>query len=273
MQTQESTNWTMVRQAVTDMPQQWANSFAKQFLLGHQFPQTGLDPNKTTVIGGICSLFTGDSEAIRKNEVTFSSIAEFDAWIRSWYPRKDQVWNTVGAPPKTVSRIFYVVEDSLFAARVAKWTGLPVAELEYIFRAVHQELGAPAVREHLAAYGWYGELTPVYTSQIKKEHELALRIWERMMGNNFRAKDRDMAMVALMYTSLWPEVLGIACPVVIYEPHDHMYFPEFAPHFMREWFFQNQYGAKGVNKDLGILGYQGYQCNGQSSRPLPHWAV
>lgn len=260
--------WTLAQQAISSIPQNWNNTFGKNNILGHQFPEKGIDPNVATVIGGICSLFTGESEAIRKGVVTFANVEDFKNWIFSWYPRKDQVFNVVGTPPKAVKKIYYVVEDSIFARRTAKWTNLPVGELEEIFYEVHKQKGVTEVEKHLALSGWKGELIPIYTSKIVKEHTTALKIWERLMGKRCQPNDRDISLITLMYTGLWADVLGIYEPVVIYEPEDHMSFSENVPGFIRNWFNKNQYGKDGINRNVGIIGCKGYHQNGESTRRL-----
>lgn len=265
--------WTLVQEPSYSVPRGWANAFASEHAVAHRFPPAGIDPREATVIGGICSLFAGDAEMIRKKEVRFAGVADFAAWVDTWYPRCDQVWNTVGVPPEGVKKVVYVVEDSIFARRIAGWTGLAAADLQRVLRVVHMARGEQAVRDHLQRHGWAGELVPVYTSAIEREHAVALRIWERCMGRSFPERDREMALVALMYTGFWSDVLGLREPVVLYEPDDHMSFPEGAPSWMRQWFMDNPYGSAGVNSNLGILGYRGFHKSGRPTRQLPHWQL
>ncbi len=268
MYANETLPWTLAHKALKAIPESWNNAFGKSHIIGHQFRKEGFDPNCTTVVGGICSLFTGESESIRKREITFGSCEDFRTWIYSWYPRIDQIFNTVGVPPKAVRKITYVVEDSIFARRVSKWTSLPAEELKCIFHEVHKEKGVELVKKHLQSFGWKGEVTPIYTSEIEKEHSVALKIWERMMGKKCQPNDRDIALIALMYTGLWADVLGLSNQSVIYEPEDHMSFTENVPGYIQAWFQKNTYGEEGINKNVGIIGYRGYAKNGEPTRRL-----
>lgn len=178
------------------------------------------DPNTQVWLGGICSLFTGDSDAIRLGQQTFASEEDFFNWLKSWYPRLDQVHDCMAIPPRACRKAIYVVEDSFFGRRVAKWTGLPEPALTLAFRTVHQEYGAGVIQRWLQTYGWQGEVEVVYTSQLEAELDLGLRIWEADMGKRIRGADRDQQKVELMYTPIWLRILGVKQGVVA-EPFHH----------------------------------------------------
>lgn len=178
------------------------------------------DPAKTTWLGGICSLFAGDWERIRRGELIFASTEEFNLWIRGWYPRIDQIHDTLGVPPRSAKSALYVVEDSFFAGRVGKITGLPSEELSTIFRSVHQNFGVDAIERWQKNFGYSGAINVVYTSDIERELELVLRLWERRMGKRISPSSRDWAKVEVMYTSAWLDILGLRAGIIS-EPVGH----------------------------------------------------
>ena len=155
----------------------------------------GFDPNTQVWLGGTCSLFTGDSDAIRTGQQTFASEDDFFTWLTGWYPRLDQVHDTLAIPPRACRKAIYVVEDSFFARRVAKFTGLSEAGLTQAFRTVHQEYGAGVVERWLQNYGWQGQVEVVYTSQLEDKLDLALTLWEADMGKHIRPAERDQMKV------------------------------------------------------------------------------
>ena len=177
-------------------------------------------PHTAVWLGGICSLFTGDGETLRRGERTFANVEEFGRWMGSWYPRLDQIHDCMAVPPRACRRAIYVVEDSIWGRRVAGWTGLPIDEISQILKTVHQTVGEKAIRGWLHAYGYNGPVEVVYTSEIEKELDLALRIWERQLGKSFRPSKRDWAKVELMSTPLWLDVLGVEQGIVA-EPAHH----------------------------------------------------
>lgn len=178
------------------------------------------DPATTTWIGGVCSIFTGDGESIRTGEVSFSNLDEFYAWLASWYPRLDQVHDTVGIPPKGCQQVVYVVEDSIFGRRLARWTKLPAEELARALRSIHQEYGAGVIQRWLANYGYTGKVEVVYTSDLEVQLELALGIWEREMGRKVPRPERDQMKIELMYTPVWLSILGLTKGLIC-EPFHH----------------------------------------------------
>ena len=178
------------------------------------------DQNRATWLGGMCSLYSADWEAIRAGTFIPTSIPAFHFWIRGWYPRVDQVHDCVGIPHKSCRRVMYVVEDSFFARRVAAKTGLPEDELTAVFNEIHRESGEGCVVRWLQNFGYHGEVTAIYTSEMENELDLALRIWERNTGKRIKPTLRDWAKVELMYMSVWLDVLGIRSGIIA-EPIDN----------------------------------------------------
>jgi hypothetical protein len=221
------------------------------------------------VLGGICSISTAESEAIRKKEIAFVGLRGFGDWFAGWYPRIDQVHSTVGVPPRQwgTQEIIYVCEDSFFGRRLAKWTGLEAIELSATLKEAHENQGHKVVERFLRQRGYRGSVRVVYTSDLERELETALRIWERMLGFRFRSKYRDRAKVNLMYTGFWLDVLGITGPALVFEPGTHGIetdsFPELKP-----WIAQNLYG-EGVNRDITVLGYRPFWSALGMTREFP----
>lgn len=182
--------------------------------------EEGFNPGLTTWLGGICSIFTEDGEQIRTKRAGFRTVADFAQWLGAWYPRLDQIHDTVGIPPGNAKEVVYVVEDSIFGRRIAGWTGLPAEELTQVFRAIHETQGKRTIERWLRNYGYKGKVTVVYTSDLETELELALRIWERALVQPFPARKRDWAKVEMMYTPIWPSILGISKAIVA-EPCHH----------------------------------------------------
>lgn len=262
--------WTKATDVATLVPSFWNGPTAGK-IIGLKFPENfgpglKLDPNKATILGGICSIYTGDMEQIRKKELTFKNETGFLDWMLSWYPRIDQVHNTVGIPPKNCSEIAYVCEDSLFGRRLAKYTGLNEISLSRIIKDVHEKQGHRIVCNWLESFGYRGTVNVIYTSDIEKEMEIGLRFWERSLGFTFTSRERDGAKVKMMYTGIWLDILGITGPAVIYEPADHMYLENFF--CLKNWFQENNYGS-GINKNLGIAGFLPFWLSSGLSRTLP----
>lgn len=91
-------SWTKVVDATNSPIPEWKSPTYNK-ILGHKLP-ANLDINKTTVLGGICSIFTAETRRIRNKELAFKDIDDFEKWIYSWYPRMDQIHGTIGIPPK-----------------------------------------------------------------------------------------------------------------------------------------------------------------------------
>jgi len=100
--------------------------------------------------------------------------------------------------------------------------------------------------------GYRGEISAVYTSDLEAEMNVALRIWERILGFTFRTCDRDYAKVELMYTGFWLDILDIKSSALIYEAAAKMILKGWLR--LDEWFKIHKFGT-GVNQNLGIIGY------------------
>ena len=97
-----------------------------------------------------------------------------------------------------------VCEDSVWARRIAKWTGFDANEIQAILRSVHSQRGHGKLRNWLNLMGYEGApVQVVYTSDLERELEVGLCILERLLNTRFQSQRRDMAKVALMYTSIW----------------------------------------------------------------------
>lgn len=263
--------WTRVVEPSTHVPQFWSGP-TRHKILGLQLPEhyghnLKLDPYKTTILGGICSIFTAESERIRKKELTFKNSSDFEKWIYFWYPRIDQIHDTVGIPPKFCPQVIYVCEDSIFAERLAKHTGLDKEALQVILKRVHIDQGHRIVCNWLKSFGYQGNVEVVYTSEIAKEIELGLALWERMLGFPFAKFERNTAKVKLMYTGIWADILGVRGSAIIYEPASHMYLETFAN--LSHWTRTQQYGTN-INHDVGIIGYLPFWLSQGFSRTMPY---
>lgn len=237
-------------------------------VFGGTLPQE-LVLGRTTILGGICSVFSGDEVFLR--ETSFSSGHEFAAWLQSWYPRLDQIHDTVGVPPKGVVRIVYVCEDSLFGRKMSRWTKIDPTELGSIVRSVHETQGHAVLVKWLRQWGYRGKVEVVYTSDLEKELSCAIRIWQKI--GQFRTKDPDYLKVVLMYTGLWLDVLGLKGQAVIFEPANHTnHFG--LPTEVVPWFNRNPYGLQGsINQNLGLVGYMPFWGGEGITRKLPFSAV
>jgi hypothetical protein len=250
-------NWTKVNGATSIVPDFWSGPTSNK-IIGLKFPENfgpklEFDPNKTTVLGGICSLYPAHLSVINETSLqTWRTVVGFEEWLRLWYPRIDQIHNTVGIPSNMCKKIIYICEDSLFARRIYKSTSLKIDEIQQALKSVHNDLGHRAICNWIRSFGYKGEIEVMYTSDIEKELELGLRFWERDLGFSFNNKERDGAKVKLMYTGIWLDILGINDSAIIYEPADHMYLDGFSK--LKPWFDKNNYGT-GINKNLGIIGF------------------
>ncbi len=248
------------------LPQSWNKGTASK-VLGVSLVKDAV-PEQYTVLGGMCSIFTAESEAIRLGQIRFSGGEEFLRWLRSWYPRLDQIHDTIGIPPRNAQRIVYVCEDSIFARRLAAQTGLKEDELLQILRTVHEQQGHPVLLNWIRQNGYHGSVQVVYTSDITREIDVALRIWQRLGRFKIPTRDKDMSMVKLMYTSLWLDILGIK-KGVIYEPAAHM-FLEDRLHYLRGWYRSQR------ADDIGFIGYLPFWSSQGQTRmfgydQVPNW--
>lgn len=258
----EYNSWTKVIDAENTFLPEW-NSPSYNKVLGHKLP-SNLDLGKTTIIGGICSIFTAEAELIRNKELVFENIEDFEKWIYSWYPRIDQIHDVVGIPPKLCRKIIYVCEDSLFAQRIYLHTKLPREQLQKVLKEVHIKQGHPVLCNWLKHFGYNGLVEVVYTSDLDKELNVGVKFWERLLGGHFQNKYQ--ACAELMYTAIWLDILKIKNVGVIYEPANHMYYTQ--PKFFENWAINNKMGV-GFNHNLGIISYFPFWSASGLSRLLP----
>lgn len=200
----------------------------------------------------MCLLNTIDMKRIYAKELTFNSITEFKTWFSSWYPRIDQIHDTAAVPPKVAPGVIYVSEDSFFADRLSSYTGLDRNELQAVLHDVHEQQAHPVLINFLNNYGYSGNVDVVYTSEIENELDVALRMWERMLGKKFRGGDRNFAKVELMYTGFWLDILDIRKQALIFEAASKMILKGYLR--LDDWFNSQRFG-KNVNSDLGVAGY------------------
>ena len=221
-------------------------------------PDLDLNPSKSIVLGGMCLLTTIDMKRIYRKEISFESVNDFAQWFLSWYPRIDQIHDTVGVPPKSIPKVIYATEDSFFADRISSYTGLPKDGVQSVLRDVHEQQAHPILERYLRNQGYKGEVSTIYTSDVEEELELATSIWERMLGIKFRGGDRNFAKVELMYTGIWLDILRLQNSAsnyeagVIFEAASKMILKGWLK--LEEWFSQQAYG-EGANRNLGIAGY------------------
>jgi len=241
---------------VGTLPDGWKSATASKVLV-HRFSDKPSaeqlpDLNLTTMLGGMCLLNTVEMKAIHGHNVEFKSELDFETWYSGWYPRIDQLHDSVGIPPRSCRKVIYVSEDNFFAGRIASYTGLRKEVIQEILRRTNDTNGHPALVKYLSSFGYRGDVSVIYTSDIEKEMCVALRIWERILGQSFRTCDRDFAKVELMYTSFWLDILGISNQAIIYESTNKMVLKGWLK--LNDWFRNNPYGC-GVNHNLGIVGY------------------
>lgn len=248
-----------------DLPKPWLKTNTGNKITSCALPRNFVT-EKITVLGGICSVFTGDSEVLRKKELSFRSETDFKEWLKSWYPRVDQIHDTVGLPAKATKEIKYVCEDSFFARRIANWQGLDQSKLTDIFREVHEEQADPLIKNWIRKQGGYkGEVTVVYTSELEKPINTALRVWERLNEFKFKSKLRERAKINLMYTALWLDVLEVDGQAVVYEPEQHGIEFEFFPK-LKPWMQANPYGYPGINENIGLVGFEAFSSSAGITR-------
>ncbi len=210
---------------------------------------------KVSVLGGICSIAKGDEPFLREKKGQWD-INDLNNWIKSWYPRLDQVIDCVGVPPKGTGKVLYVCEDSIWGLKLAKWLDIPQEETIALLKKVHEEQGEACILNWFQAQGYRGEVKVVYTSDLEKSLEVGLSSWERIMKTKFRKKDRPGAKVELMYTPFWLDILGETEPAIIYEPVDHIQFDSYRYPETSNWEATNAFGdPNGYCDNLGYLGF------------------
>lgn len=273
----EIRSWALSQQALDEFdPRNWGKALGSNLVLPKlfsgpttnkiigvkldHFHEDGFDLNNTIILGGTCLLSRTDMKKIARKEIIFESLLHFETWFRSWYPRIDQIHDTVGIPPRSCKKIVYVVEDSFFSERLSNQTGFKRESIEKILRETHSSQGELVLRNWLQCFGYKGNLEVVYTSQIDRDLNLSLKIWERLLGFQFRSCDNEFAKVEMMYTGFWLDILGITTSGVIYEPGSKFISKGWI--HTEDWLRSNQYGY-GVNKNLGIAGYLPFISSGK----------
>jgi hypothetical protein len=265
--------WTRVPDNHNNIPTFWNGPTANK-ILGIKLPKNfgqglSLDPNNTTILGGMCLINTVEMKNIFSKNIKFKSIDEFASWFSAWYPRLDQLHDAVGIPPKFCRNVVYTSEDSFFANRLSSYTGLEKEAIQKVLKEVHRHQGHIILKKYLENYGYKGDLTVVYTSEIETELKLSLKIWERLINSRFRSSDRDFAKVELMYTGLWLDILGINS-ATIYEPASKMILKGWLK--LQNWVTEQAYGTN-LNHNLGIVGYLPFLTNQGDGSVLPYDVV
>ncbi|OGV92765.1 hypothetical protein A3B57_02005 [Microgenomates group bacterium RIFCSPLOWO2_01_FULL_47_10] len=193
------------------------------------------------VIGGLCSIFTGDMKDPQ------SAIRQI---------RADQLTEAVGLIPEKPALV--VIEDSLFAQM---FPAIGVNDF--------QRQGAlfETYFNNFAKLNRIPYVTYVYTSQIEEALlETAKELSMRINDKNFMSL--SSAPVLVMYTNLWSKLLSdltfLDCQnVLCFEPTPH-----FAPNKnlttidqrrafenYLKYLNENPYGKKGENSNFSIAGY------------------
>ena len=249
---------------------EWFKTPTGRYITSLETPKL-FEDRETTVLGGICSLFTADWERMRGGEVRFRDPYNFAAWLSSWYPRLDQVYGCVGIPPSGIQRIIYVVEDSFFAERLCSlYPGWDAADVSIIFREAHERQGRKAVLRWLREGGYQGEVTAVYTSDLGRELEIARRCFELSIGAalgsphfRFPEPQRVQSAVKTMYTPFWSAVLGVSGPAFVYEPQSHG-LASGDIKGLGEWSERHPYGdARGLCAFFGRIGFREFELRGE----------
>jgi len=209
-----------------------------------------LDPNTTTVIGGICGTKASSLEKLSG----IDTIRQFEEWHYSWYPRIDQIHDSIGIPPKSCKNVTYVFEDNTHTDRILNlkkdWGFLDVRE---ILQGAHDSQGKNVLENWLRLHGYKGTISFVFLSELEKEIEIAIRLGLRL---GLKREEKNKQIRKLMYTSLWPSVLGIEKDTLIYEPIHYI-----NRHYCR-------YNT--LLDDIAILSYIPYLSYNWELDKLPH---
>jgi hypothetical protein len=258
---------TLPDRALLPLESRWYDKGRGNVIVGAELPER-FNTDKAVVLGGICSLFPGDVKELIQNRGELANFAALDGWLRSWYPRFDQVRDTVGTPPAATKRVVYVVEDSLWARRIGSIVDIPPSDIQPLLKDLHTSRGAPAIERWLREGGFKGTIEPVYTSTLERELETALKVFERFTGSDCR-ENRDRAKIQLMYTGIWPSILGIAGQAVVFEPADH----GFESTAFKKFGATAPYGKAGPNAELGFIRMMPAASAEGPTRDLPATAV
>ncbi len=219
---------------ITDDNSARFGAMAPKMLLGTSNIED-MEPSIATWLGGVCSISTGRGEAIRTGRMSFKNESDFADWMEATYPRLDTILNAVAPPPAICHKLIYVVEDSIWARRLAKWTGLNATELTHILREVHEKQGDQALLAWLSLCGYSAwrdnnneanrrDIEVVYTSDLEKELRIMLETYKLLQNIRVKAGKVDGTLVSLMYTNIWKIALGMPAntEVAIMEPMEHL---------------------------------------------------
>jgi len=208
-----------------------------------------LPENPSTIIGGLCSIFSGDLIGQDTNPQTANII------------RLDQIVEAVGTLPGKPS--FIIIEDSYFE------------NLTGIRQEKFQEQGKKAAT---GIEKWLRLINPDITdlflaftsnAQLDKELKDLVGYFSSDVIKNPNFSKIQAAPVLLMYTGFWPQLLNqlgfIPSPdVVCIEPINHFVDDRLLPDNLTtaywdflEWLKDNPYGVKpSANTNMGIAGFQ-----------------
>jgi hypothetical protein len=245
----------------------WFDKGRGNVILGAAIP-SGLKIESTVVLGTFCPLLPGDLLDLIRHRRDLSDIVKLERWMSSWFPRFDQIRETVGTPPPGAKRVVYVVEDSLWARRMSTFVDILPAEIAPLLKDLLSYRGAPAIERWLRDGGFKGTIEPVYTSNLERELETGLQAFETFTGIDCRG-NRDHAKSQLRYTGIWPKILGISGTAVVLEPADH----GFESSGFKSWALTAPYGGPGVNSELGVIHTLPAASATGPSRELPASAV
>lgn len=207
-----------------------------------------LPKNYNTIIGGLCSIFTGD---LGDN---------FDPRTASLL-RMDQIVEAVGTAKN--KQAFIIIEDSFFEI------------LTRIDRQKFQQQGQEATKR---IERWLNLINPTspnlnfaFTSNLALDKNLKdlVRYFSADVLKNPNFSKIDTAPVLLMYTGFWPQLLNqlgfIPSPnVVCIEPINHFVDDRLLPDNLTSaywdflnWLKDNPYSVnKSANSNIGIAGFQ-----------------
>jgi hypothetical protein len=254
---------TLSEKGTLPLESRWYAKGRGNVIISAEIPRE-FNTDKAVVLGGVCSLFPGDVRELIVNRRELGTPGTLEGWLRSWYPRFDQVRDTVGTPPAAAKRVVYVVEDSLWARRIGSIVDLPPSDIAPLLKDLHTSRGAPAIERWLREGGFKGTIEVVYTSTLDRELEIGLKAFECFTGADCR-DNRDRAKIQLMYTGLWPRLLGISGQAVVFEPADH----GFESSAFKEFGKGAPYGKPGANSEIGFIRTMPAASADGPSRDLP----
>jgi hypothetical protein len=224
-----------------------------------------------SVLGGLCSIFTGDLAGDFRNQELATTLV-----------RMDQIVESVGSTIKYDKAV--VIEDSFFN----RLTGIPLPQLQR---------QADKATERIARWLNVSSQNPqrlitIRTSDIGVEKALyeSVKYFSNFVFNNPDFEKIRYAPVLMMYTSCWPNILNQLGYIktknnIVIEPVDHFIddrsFPSWslqkAYYNFLDWLKNNPYGKRGSsNESLGIAGfletYEGQESK-RRTRMLPFTEV